>query len=62
MPDIAMCNNQKCPVKFNCYRFVATPNKYQYYQNFSHIASPELDGCSYFIENKNKENENRQKK
>ena len=60
--DIAMCDNKECPVRLNCYRFTETPCEYQWYSNFNHNASPELEGCSYFIENKHKENENRQKK
>lgn len=26
MPDISMCTDMNCPVRQNCYRFMATPN------------------------------------
>lgn len=32
MPDITMCNNEKCELRTKCYRFLATPN--QYYQSY----------------------------
>ena len=28
MPDITMCSGNNCPIKHDCYRFVATPDKY----------------------------------
>ena len=35
MPDIAMCENEKCPKKDKCYRFTATPDPYmQTYSDF----------------------------
>lgn len=27
MPDIAMCQNEECPRKTECYRYMATPNQ-----------------------------------
>ena len=54
-----MCDNKECPVRLNCYRFTATPNEYrQSYCNFSHKTDSKLEGCSYFWDNKNKD-ENR---
>jgi hypothetical protein len=35
MPDISMCSGEKCPLKENCYRFLATPNEFRqsYFMN-----------------------------
>lgn len=45
MPDITMCNNNKCPMRENCYRFKAEPSDYQSYFR----QSPDKDGeCEYF--------------
>ena len=37
MPDIAMCKNIRCPVRFTCYRFNAEPDVYQSYGEFEFI-------------------------
>lgn len=29
MPDITMCNGEKCPKKVRCYRFKAIPSKFR---------------------------------
>ena len=29
MPDIAMCQNEECPRKTECYRYMATPSPYR---------------------------------
>lgn len=35
MPDISMCLNEECPMRFECYRFTATPSPYaQRYADF----------------------------
>lgn len=34
MPDIAMCQNETCPKREECYRYKATPCHYQSYSNF----------------------------
>ncbi len=46
MPDIAMCQNQTCPLANQCYRFTATPSEMaQAYVTFS----PNSDGnCEHF--------------
>lgn len=31
MPDITMCNNHTCKVRLKCYRYTATPGKWQSY-------------------------------
>lgn len=45
MPDIAMCNGDGCPVKEQCWRHVAPPDRWQ-----SYFAAPphKEDGCEYF--------------
>lgn len=36
MPDFSMCVNRKCPLKSDCYRYGAEPNKlYQVYSKFT---------------------------
>ena len=47
MPDIAMCKNDKCIKKNNCYRYKAKPSTYQ-----SYFAEDTLDkegNCKYYI-------------
>lgn len=34
MPDISMCDNQECPSRFGCYRFLAEPDAWQMYARF----------------------------
>ena len=42
MPDISMCQNEKCKLKIECYRYMAKPSNYQSYANFNE------DNCGYF--------------
>jgi hypothetical protein len=44
MPDIAMCENNNCPRRAECYRFSAKPSEYRQ----AYIA-PEPDGCAFFV-------------
>lgn len=45
MPDISMCQNDSCPLKEKCYRFMAIPDDvWQSYTEFKY----ELDNCDYF--------------
>lgn len=37
MPDIAMCKNDTCIKKEECYRFKAVPNDYQNYCDFRNV-------------------------
>lgn len=47
MPDITMCTGN-CPVKENCYRYMATPNPYgQSYSMLEPVCLP--DGYSELI-------------
>jgi len=29
MPDISMCQNITCPLRFNCYRYTAKPSEHR---------------------------------
>lgn len=35
MPDISMCQNEKCKLKIECYRYMAKPSSYQAYTHFN---------------------------
>ena len=45
MPDIAMCKGDECPVKENCWRYMAPADRWQ-----SYFGTPPFneDGCEYF--------------
>lgn len=45
MPDIAMCQGDECPVKENCWRYMAPADRWQ-----SYFGTPPYDeaGCEYF--------------
>ena len=46
MPDITMCQNNRCPSRKKCYRFMAKPNPYwQAYTIF--IYDEEAGGCEW---------------
>ena len=50
MPDIAMCKNNDCPIKEDCYRYTAIADEYwQAYAEFEY-----KDGCDYFWRNTRK--------
>lgn len=45
MPDITMCEGVGCPIKTDCYRYLAVPDSYQSY----FMASPyEGETCRYY--------------
>lgn len=46
MPDISMCNNKKCKMRYKCFRYMAKPNQYrQSYVSFK----PNIKGdCDSF--------------
>jgi len=46
MPDIAMCNDDSCPMKKTCYRFVAVPNEFR--QSYFTESPRKGDDCEYF--------------
>jgi len=35
MPDISMCQNEKCKLKMECYRYMAVPSSWQTYADFN---------------------------
>lgn len=39
MPDISMCKNTQCPMRYRCYRFAAIPSRRQSYASFAPDAS-----------------------
>jgi hypothetical protein len=45
MPDLSMCLNKGCPLKYKCYRFMANPDQWQSYTLFSF----DRKGCEYFL-------------
>jgi hypothetical protein len=47
MPDIAMCKNETCKLKKDCYRYMAEPSKY--WQTYADIKPNEKGECAYFI-------------
>lgn len=51
MPDISMCTAHSCPLKTECYRYMAKPNPFrQAYSNFSYN---EKEGCDDFWQMEN---------
>ena len=46
MPDISMCDNQSCPMRHECYRFMAVPNPYR--QAWFIGVAPNADGSCEF--------------
>lgn len=48
MPDISMCRNELCPSNKHCYRFRATPDRWQSYSDFKFDA--ESGKCSEYIQ------------
>lgn len=48
MADIAMCTNKTCPVKKECYRFMAPVNLYR--QSYMGFKVKDENGCEDKIE------------
>jgi hypothetical protein len=50
MPDITMCVGGECPIKEDCYRFIAEPNPYwqSYFENVPYDF--EKKDCNYYME------------
>jgi hypothetical protein len=47
MPDITMCENNACPLRRKCERFMASPSPIQAYDRFT----PDENGeCNMFME------------
>jgi len=50
IPDISMCDNDKCEKSLDCLRFLAEPSKYQsYICGIESICNKE-NGFEYFLE------------
>ncbi len=47
MPDIAMCENEKCTLKEKCYRYKAKPS--EWLQTYSDFKQDEKGDCKYFM-------------
>lgn len=54
MPDISMCMDQECPLRFTCYRNEASgtiPDEYR--QSWAAFKWDSIDGCGKYWENVN---------
>ena len=51
MPDITMCDGGDCPLKQNCYRYLATPSEFRqsYFVNLPY--DKQEDTCQHFWDN-----------
>lgn len=48
MPDICMCQNEKCELRFECFRFSAVPNPWR--QSYFLQDPAPVDGkCEHFM-------------
>ena len=54
MPDITMCNNQKCPIRWHSYRSTSSGTEPSRRQSYSHFEPKPVPGnasltkCEYF--------------
>jgi DNA invertase Pin-like site-specific DNA recombinase len=46
MPDITMCENDACPLRHQCYRFMAKPDAWQSVASFTPLSDTE---CNHFM-------------
>ena len=53
MPDISMCQNDKCTKKDTCYRYTAKPSVLQSYAGFNQ------ESCEFYIECRTKSQKRR---
>lgn len=64
MPDISMCDGVGCPIQNSCYRFTASPSRWQSYLSVSPYER-ERKACDFFMEdpykNWDKDNEKKDK-
>ena len=58
MPDIAMCVNEKCKKRNQCYRYKAEPSLYQTYCEFNDCKEPDYEDFWEMKVNKRKEEKN----
>ena len=50
MPDISMCENQKCPSRKSCYRYTSKPNPYRQTYSLFEVNEGE-DKCESYWDN-----------
>jgi hypothetical protein len=43
MPDISMCENEDCPLKYSCYRYMAEPS--EWWQSYADFKPDEKGEC-----------------
>jgi hypothetical protein len=51
MPDISMCSGDKCPLKENCYRFLAEPSEFRQSYFMTPPYNHQTKECEYFWDN-----------
>ena len=51
MPDITMCTNVVCPLRVSCYRYLATPSRWQSFSRFDPTRSEDGVDCDFFYGN-----------
>lgn len=47
MPDMTMCRNETCPLKWDCYRYCAMPDDIQSFACF--VFRDKDNACSHFM-------------
>ena len=52
MPDIGMCKNKDCEQRTSCYRFMAKPCEYQWYQLYNPNSSGICEGKIELVKSK----------
>ena len=58
MSDISKCENKKCTLKQECFRFTCKPNEFrQSYDNFKQVNGD----CEYFIKDEQVRTESRKR-
>jgi hypothetical protein len=62
MPDITMCDGHKCPLRFSCYRFTATPNDFRqaYFTEPPYVMHRDTAICSSYWELESKKHESKE--
>lgn len=49
MPDITMCLTRTCPKRNQCYRYMAKPDRYQSYANYTELCIKEIEKSEYYL-------------
>lgn len=47
MTDITMCSSENCPIRKDCYRHEAKPDRLQSYSNFGYTCNVDNGFCDY---------------